>query len=172
MASLMPVHFICPKNLPQVVLRCQQRRCISVKSTYNAFPATLVRHQTHRHSSLFPASGIAKYPAEDGVKVSSTGHVCTGAALEDGPSSGALFMPNTFLGNELMRRRMDEYFDESEEDNTVSAPVAVSVANEFNDELDKFYSESAKVTTLEEWVEAHDYGDAASDSDSSAWMGQ
>ncbi|KAK2792143.1 hypothetical protein FQN52_003911 [Onygenales sp. PD_12] len=88
----------------------RNRRSFSLVSVHSSFPATLYRFQLRRESQLYDKK-LQKGDSEpeDAVNISQDGLIYP--EVSDSISNGALFMPNTFFMQELMRMFFDYYLD-------------------------------------------------------------
>lgn len=178
---------------------CRARRNFSVISVHSSFPATLYRFQPLRQSSLYNSFDRGSN-IHDGVLLGDDGLISPRVSADIPFSNGAMFMPNTFMMQELMRTFFDQYTENSEDKNTPEKPVVicirrgVSVPNslvllreylsrfslqpsqpvslgDLNKLLDEFYSKHATITALEEWLDQNEYHEAADDA-SADWVGK
>lgn len=123
------------------------QRHFAILATHTSFPATLIRYSSTKKSDLFSRAtrqtqGGQTY--EDAVEVSANGLVGLQASnnwtcrysiempiknvtLTHVVSNGALFMPNTFNMQELIRNNYDQYIEMDEAGKAVEPPLIYTV---------------------------------------------
>ncbi|KAL8926242.1 MAG: hypothetical protein Q9172_001884 [Xanthocarpia lactea] len=105
-------HTIRPRHIFALEHNYLRQRKFSLISVHTKFPASLYRFQVERKSALFEYKHGGD-DVVDALKIAADGLVYPRISSNDiPPSNGAVFMPNTFGMQEMMRMEFDYYMDD------------------------------------------------------------
>ncbi|KAJ5718819.1 uncharacterized protein N7483_009901 [Penicillium malachiteum] len=175
------------------------KRTFSLLSTHNRTPAPLYRFQYGRQASLFDITQEGGGWSKDAVLISSDGLVHPQLLKSSPYSNGPVFMPNTRTMQQMLRFDFERYEEAIEDGKSLVCPVILHIEagtpisprlilwregtsrfslqpqsplslDEFNGELQDFYSQSAISLDVKSWIENNPYKESAADHDETKWM--
>ncbi|MCJ1340505.1 hypothetical protein MMC09_005801 [Bachmanniomyces sp. S44760] len=175
-------------------------RQFSVISINSSFPTSLLRYNSQQRSNLFDHKNQGSDDvADDAVTVSSDGLVYPAVTKNMPFSNGAIFMPNTFMMQEIIRAAFDQYVDDVEDGKCPESPLVLWIPkgtllprdlillhehtsqfslqpsrpmtiSDLNNLLDNFYSKHAEVKTARQWLKENPFESAVADDAMVKWM--